>query len=78
MGKVICMFTRREITEPQTGVAEGEALIEHLLRFELSRSTNPFAGPVELVDGLITMVENNSGASRYDVMSKIYATERKV
>jgi hypothetical protein len=78
MGKVICFYTRREITELPSTVAEGEVLIEHLLRFELGRSDNPFASPVEMIDMLISMVENNSGASRYNVMDRIYNAERKV
>lgn len=77
MGKVIDIFTRKEIVAGITSKQEGEALIENLLNFEMSRAANPFAGPVELIDNLITTVENGSGASRYEVMDRIY-NKRKV
>jgi hypothetical protein len=74
MAKVICFYTREEITSLPSTTAEGEALIEHLLKFELSRSTNPFVGPVELIENIIGMIENNSGASRYEIMDRLYKT----
>lgn len=76
MGKVIDFYTRQEVTELPASKEEGEALIMALLEYELTRSTNPFAPEVELISNVISMVENNTGASRYDVMERIY--ERKV
>lgn len=74
MSKVICMFTRQEITEMPATKEAGEALILNLLEFELKRSTNPFMPNSELISNLILMVEINSGASRYDVMDRLYNT----
>ena len=76
MGKVIDMWTRQDITNEPLPVTKeaGEALILNLLQFELTRSTNPFAPDVELIANIISMVENNSGASRYEVMDRLYGT----
>ncbi|NJO48165.1 MAG: hypothetical protein HC840_00455 [Leptolyngbyaceae cyanobacterium RM2_2_4] len=78
MGKVICMFTRKDVTNEPLPVSKeaGEQLIMDLFEVELKRASNPFSANSELIDGLIRMVENNTGASRYDVMDRFY-TERK-
>lgn len=76
MGKVICFYTRDEIKKMPATKEEGEALIQHLLEFELSRSDNPFVGSVNLIDNMIAMVENNTGASRYEVMDRIYGVSQ--
>lgn len=74
MGKVICIFTRQEVTEMPATKEAGEALITNLLQFEMTRSSNPFMPDSELISNLISMVENNTGASRFDVMDRIYGT----
>lgn len=74
MGKVICMFTRQEVTDMPATKEAGEALIMNLLTFELTRSTNPFMPESELISNLISMVENNTGASRFEIMDRIYNT----
>lgn len=76
MGKVICFYTRDEIKGMPATKEEGELLIQQLLEFELSRSDNPFVGSVSLIENMISMVENNTGASRYDVMDRIYGESR--
>lgn len=79
MGKVICMFTKEDITNApsQLTQAQGEQLIMDLFEIELKRASNPFGGPAEVIANMISMVENASGASRYEVMDRFYA-ERKV
>jgi hypothetical protein len=74
MGKVIDIWTRKEITEIPVSKEAGEFLILNLLQYELSRSTNPFAPDIELISNLISMVENNTGARRYEVMDRLYET----
>lgn len=76
MGKVICFYTRKEITQMPANKAEGEALILNLLNFELTRQDNPLIPDSELISNVITMIENNTGASRYELMERIYL-ERK-
>jgi hypothetical protein len=71
MGKVIDIVTRKEVTELPASKQDGEKLIEHMLRLELRRSSVN-VGPVELISNLISMIENNTGASRYEVMDRIY------
>lgn len=77
MAKVIDFYTRKEITEMPATVEQGEALIENLLKFELT-SARRGNGNQELIANLIGMVENNSGASRYTVMDRIFKKQRKV
>lgn len=79
MAKVICMFTREDLTNQPLPVSKeaGEQLIMDLFEIELKRALSPFSGPSELIENLIRMVETNSGASRYEVMDRFY-TERKV
>jgi hypothetical protein len=76
MGKVICIFTKEEITTMPATAEEGQALIENLLRFELSRSQNELVAPVALIEDVIRMVEVNTGASRYDAMDKVYGRNK--
>lgn len=72
MSKVICFYTKKEIDKMPASIEEGEALIENILYFELSRSTNPMVPDSALISNLISMIESNTGASRYKVMNKIY------
>jgi len=76
MGKVIDFYTRKEITEMPHSKQEGEMLIEALLQFELKRASNPFSSTAELVSNVISIVENSTGASRYEVMERIYAEKK--
>lgn len=77
MGKVIEMVTKKEITEMPATVEQGEALIETLLKFELANARRGTSNQ-ELISNVISMVENNSGARRFDVMDRIYKKQRKV
>jgi len=74
MGRVICFFTRQDITEKSTSlsVEQGEQIIVELLEIELKRAANSFSGEAALIDNMICMVENASGASRYDAMDRLY------
>ncbi len=73
MGKVICFFTKREVTEFPVSKADGEALIENLLRFEIQRNpTLEWTDASHLLGNITTMIENASGASRFDVMERYY------
>jgi hypothetical protein len=76
MGKVIDMFTRQEIVEMPHSKADGEMIIQKLLELELTRSIDDSVPTVTLISNVISMVESNTGASRYDVMDRIY-TEKK-
>lgn len=72
MGKVIDIFTKKEVTEMPATVQDGEAIIEVLLRLEVKQNNSPFSASAELMSNVITMVENNTGAQRFDVMERIY------
>lgn len=76
MGKVICMFTREDITNEPTPMTkeQGEALIADLLKLEAKHTDSPFTGTASVFQGLINMVENASGASGYEVMDRLYNT----
>lgn len=77
MGKVIDFYTRKEVTDMPVTIAEGEAMIEHLLQYELElEHNNQLGGPYQLIENLISMVECNSGASRYVVMDRIYMARK--
>lgn len=71
MGKVINIFTRKEITELPLNKAQGEEMIEHLLKFEI-KPLDMFSPMDEFIGHLVIMIENNSGASRFEVMDRIY------
>lgn len=74
MGRVICFFTGKDITDksPSLSVEQGEELIVGLLELEMKRAANPFSGEADLISNMISMVENTSGASRYDAMDRLY------
>jgi hypothetical protein len=77
MGKVICFYSGKEITELPVSKIEGEMLLENLLRFEiLHNPTMEWNSMSQLIRHMVLMIENNSGASRFDVMNRIY--KRKV
>lgn len=77
MGKVINMWTGKEVTQMPVTVQDGEALIENLIRFDMSYQGETWLGTTEIVDQMITMVENNSGASRFDVLTRMHQNKRK-
>lgn len=68
---VIDIATRQPITEYRYSQAEAETLIEKLIQHELSTTSLHEATPL-IIDDLITMIENNSGVSRVEIMEKIY------
>jgi hypothetical protein len=74
MAKVIDMFTGQDITDRPLPLTkeQGEQLIMDLFELELKRASNPFSATAEIVAAMISMVENNSGASRYEVMDRFY------
>lgn len=77
MGKVICFYSGKEITELPVSKREGEALLENLLRFEMFHNPDmEWNSLSHLLRNMVLMIENNSGASRFDVMDRIY--KRKV
>lgn len=75
MSKVICFYTRKEVTEMPATKEQGEAMIENLLKFELVQSRRGKANQ-ELLANVISMIENNTGATRYEVMDKIYKARK--
>lgn len=76
MGKVIDMVTRQEITEMPATKAQGEALIENVLKFEIISNMRHIPTSQPLIDNLVTMIENNTGASRYEVMDRLYKARK--
>lgn len=78
MGKVICMFTRQDLTDAPAPLTkeQGEQIIMDLFEIELKRASDPFGGAAEIIANMMKMVENSSGASRYEVMDRFY-NERK-
>lgn len=75
MGKVISIFTGKEISAmPTDSIEYGEALIEELIRYE-GKSPSNLMGGSELIHNLISMVENNTGARRMDVIDKVFEKE---
>ena len=77
MAKVICFYTREEITALPHTKQDGDAMIENLLRLDMQRSKRQGVPDAGLIEALISIVENNTGASRYEVMDRIYG-KRKV
>lgn len=77
MGKVIDMFTRSELTDRYYTKEQGEALIKHLLEYD-SQFEDALYSEYFLVDSLIRMIENNSGASRGEVLDMMYPAEGDV
>ena len=73
MGKVICFYTRQEVTEPVHTKEQGEKVIEKLLEVQITDGANPFSPMAELVCNVMTIVENTTGANRLDVMERLQA-----
>lgn len=76
MSKVIDMRTKQEIVQQPHSKEEGEALIEALLEFEIKNNAEPFSSMFELIGNTISMVENNTGAHRFEVMNRLYEKRR--
>ena len=74
MSKVICMLTREEMNEVPASKEEGDALILNLLNYELNNCGNLITPQSELISNLMAMIENSTGASRFEVMDRIYST----
>lgn len=64
MGKVICINTKKEIKQRQFSKEEGESVLRELFLIDQKHHI--------MVDILIEMVENMSGASAIDTIDAIY------
>lgn len=78
MGRVIDFYTRKDVTDSPRKFSkeEGEDLIVAILNHELSLPTNCFHSS-ELIDNVVMMIENCTGASRYEAMDKLYANPKR-
>lgn len=70
--KVIDMFSKQEIVEMPFTKEQGIEMIKELIGTETKLSNGDFMYTNPLIDILIRTVENNTGASRFDVMSSMY------
>lgn len=74
MGRVIELFTREDVTDKAHSISkeDGELILTDLLNIEANRSESVFGPMSDLISHMCYMVENASGADRFEAMEKIY------